>query len=104
MIANTPPATQTATISPGLWTAPATIEGVPKMPAPMMRPTMIAVASPRPRTCLGTASRDCSGGMAAGILAHEHGSEDQRAVLARIAPAQRRERFLQLQAVAHVRR
>src|SRR5256885_14482989 len=34
-------------------TAPATIAGVPKIPAPMIRPTMIAVASPSERTCAG---------------------------------------------------
>src|SRR6266849_5780920 len=50
---NAPPATHTATSSVGLSTAPATIEGVPKMPAPTMRPTMIAVASPSDRTCAG---------------------------------------------------
>src|SRR6476661_412501 len=45
MIENTPPATHAATSSRPLSTAPATIEGVPKIPAPTMRPTIIVIAS-----------------------------------------------------------
>src|SRR5262245_35078768 len=47
MMAKMPPATQAATIMPSLPAAPATMDGVPKMPAPTMRPTIMATASNR---------------------------------------------------------
>src|SRR5439155_12675448 len=65
-----PPATHTATRSPGFSTAPATIEGVPKIPAPMIRPTMIAVASPSDRTCAGPEG-DCGDFSGVGITESE---------------------------------
>src|SRR5687767_6203110 len=48
-----PPATQSAITSGWLPEAPATIEGVPKMPAPTMRPTIIVIASKRLSVCRG---------------------------------------------------
>src|SRR4051812_19310086 len=58
MIENTPPAIHSATICASLPVAPATIDGVPKMPAPTMRPTIMAIASKRLSVGRGTA---CSG-------------------------------------------
>src|SRR5689334_6919585 len=53
MIEKIPPAIQTATSHVSLSTAPATIDGVPKIPAPMMRPTIIATASKSESVCFG---------------------------------------------------
>src|SRR6266545_5617225 len=68
MTEKTPPAIHTAASSPGLPTAPATIDGVPKIPAPTIRPTMIAVASPSDRTCAGPDAECCGGSPEADML------------------------------------
>src|SRR6266850_2286586 len=72
MTENAPPAIHTATSSVWLSTAPATIEGVPKIPAPTIRPTMIAVASPSERTCAGP-EEDC--GDLSGVVIRGSGIE-----------------------------
>src|SRR5256885_5088192 len=65
-----PPATNTAETAAVLPRTPATIEGVPKIPAPMIRPTMIAVASPSDRTCAGPEG-DCGDFSGVGITESE---------------------------------
>src|SRR5882762_9286500 len=66
----TPPAIQTMIIAVSPPLEPATIEGVLKIPAPMIRPTMIAVASPSDRTCAGPEG-DCGDFSGAGITESE---------------------------------
>ena len=56
MIENTPPAIQTAISANSLPTAPATIDGVPNIPAPTMRPTIIVTASNSVSVCRGAPS------------------------------------------------
>src|SRR5215207_1677891 len=53
MMEKTPPTIQSVSIVLSLCTAPATIEGVPKMPAPTMRPTIIVIASNSVKVCFG---------------------------------------------------
>src|SRR5688572_9628714 len=54
MIENTPPTIHSVSSVLSLCTAPATIDGVPKMPAPTMRPTIIVIASNSDSVCFGT--------------------------------------------------
>src|SRR5436190_7466264 len=56
MMEKIPPAIQTATSQVSLSTAPATIEGVPNIPAPMISPTIIAMASKSESVCFGVPS------------------------------------------------
>src|SRR3989442_8977980 len=65
-----PPAIHARIIAASPPLEPATIEGVLNIPAPMIRPTMIAVASPSARTCAGPEG-DCGDFSGAGIIESE---------------------------------
>src|SRR5438046_252953 len=65
-----PPAIQVRSIAVSPPLEPATIEGVLNIPAPMIRPTMIAVASPSDRTCAGPEG-DCGDFSGVGITESE---------------------------------
>src|SRR4051812_27343895 len=56
MIENTPPTIHSVSSVLSLCTAPATIDGVPKIPAPTIRPTIIVIASNSDNVCFGAPS------------------------------------------------